>query len=127
MKIRDLMTMISATTGKGDAPASQLAIARGFLAALSGPFADVAFRFLSEAIEYNEDLYVCQSIDDARKYMQFGYDRNDFVSLTDPRAVILVSTRADYTGHDRGNWITVAQALEAAGNNLERFKAAVAP
>jgi len=127
MKIRDLMNMISATTGKGDVPASQLAIARGFLAALSGPFADVVFRFLSEAIECNEDLYVCQSIDDCRKYMQFGHDRYDFVSLTDPQAAILVSTRADYAGHDRGNWVTVAHALEAAGNNLERFKAPVAP
>lgn len=126
MKIRDLMNMISATTGK-DAPASQLAIARGFLAAHASPLADVVLRSLAEAAECNEDLYVCQSIDDSRKYMQFGHDRNDFVSLTDPQAVILVSTRADYAGHDRGNWVTVAHALEAAGNNLERFKAPVAP
>lgn len=126
MKIRDLLKMISATVGQPNAPASQQAIARGFLASHSSPYACVVIRSLSEAIGIDDHLYVCRSLADPRKYMQFGRDRSDFINLTDPNAMPLVSTRADYCGHDGGDWVTIEEALLHAGNSLEKFKAPVA-
>lgn len=121
MKIRDFMNLISATIGK-DAPAPQLAVARGFIAAHASPVADVIFGSLAKAVAGNGDLYVCQSIDDPSKYMQFGRDRNDFVDLTDSRAAILVSTYDDYAGHIGGEWVTVAHALDTEGIDLAQFR-----
>ncbi|NTF17148.1 hypothetical protein G6L37_01720 [Agrobacterium rubi] len=128
MKIRDLMRMIAATVGE-EAPASQLSIARGFLAVHSAPYADVVLRSLAEASELNEDLQVLQCPTDPRKYLECtpeGKPGADFVNLTDSGGAIYVCTQADTSGHHSGNWTSVSTALENAGNKLDRFAAPVA-
>lgn len=118
MRIRDFMAMVVATIGNS-APPSQQAVARGFAFGYTSPFADAAFRSLAEAAFVDENLFVCRSTSDPRRFLDTA--EREFVPMTTPRASIMVLTEADQFPMSDGEWVTVAEALEAAGNDLQKY------